>query len=83
MGKGREVIAADFPSWGCGVARLATRPFRCATDVNLLVTIMHRALRIGLFIGTVLGMCACASPQDVAGRSASGAYGAIEAGRTN
>ncbi len=41
---------------------------------------MRRALHIGLFIGTLIGMSACASIQpDDHGRS--GAYGAIEAGR--
>jgi hypothetical protein len=44
---------------------------------------MRRALHIGLFIGTVLGMCACAAQQDVHGRPVSGAYGSIEAGRTS
>jgi uncharacterized protein YceK len=42
---------------------------------------MRRALHIGLFIGTLIGMSACASiQQDDSGRS--GAYGTIEAGRT-
>lgn len=39
---------------------------------------MRRALHIGLFIGTLLGVSACATVED--GRS--GAYGSIEAGRT-
>ena len=41
---------------------------------------MLRAVRIGLFIGTLIGMSACATTQG-AGAS-SGAYGAIDAGRT-
>lgn len=42
---------------------------------------MRRAVHIGLFIGIVLGMCACATAQD--GRTgARGPYGAIDAGRT-
>lgn len=40
---------------------------------------MLRALRIGLFIGTFLGMSACAS---VGADGQSGAYGSVEAGRT-
>lgn len=40
---------------------------------------MFRALRIGLFIGTVLGMSACAAIQPGPG---AGAYGSIEAGRS-
>lgn len=48
------------------------------TDVRDSVT-MRRALRIGLFIGTFLGMSACAmTPDDGSTR---GPYGAIEAGR--
>jgi len=39
---------------------------------------MRRALHIGLFIGTLLGMSACASADGVG--SQSGAYGSIEAG---
>ncbi|WP_425989464.1 hypothetical protein [Brevundimonas sp. TWP2-3-2] len=39
---------------------------------------MRRALRIGLFIGTLIGVSACATVE--AGQS--GAYGSIEAGRT-
>ncbi len=40
---------------------------------------MRRALHIGLFIGTLIGMSACESIQpDNHGRS--GAYGAIESG---
>jgi hypothetical protein len=39
---------------------------------------MRRALRIGLFIGTLIGVSACAT---VEGQS--GPYGAVEAGRTN
>lgn len=41
---------------------------------------MRRALRTGLFIGTLLGMSACAaSPYD---GGATGPYGAVEAGRS-
>jgi hypothetical protein len=39
---------------------------------------MRRALHIGLFIGTLLGVSACATADD--GRS--GMYGVIEGGRT-
>jgi hypothetical protein len=39
---------------------------------------MRRALRIGLFIGTLIGMSACAAMQG----PDSGAYGSVEAGRT-
>lgn len=40
---------------------------------------MRRALRIGLFIGTIIGMSACAAtPDDGATR---GPYGAVEVGR--
>jgi hypothetical protein len=41
---------------------------------------MRRALHIGLFIGTLIGMSACAAlPEDGAAR---GPYGAIEGGRS-
>ncbi|HEY0102613.1 MAG TPA: hypothetical protein VGB60_04015 [Brevundimonas sp.] len=41
---------------------------------------MRRALRTGLFIGTLIGMSACAAlPAADASR---GPYGSIEAGRT-
>ena len=41
---------------------------------------MRRALRIGLFIGTLIGMSACAAlPDDGASQ---GPYGAVDAGRT-
>ncbi|MFN7389081.1 hypothetical protein [Brevundimonas sp.] len=40
---------------------------------------MRRALHIGLFIGTLLGVSACATADD----GARGSYGSIEAGRTN
>ena len=42
---------------------------------------MRRALRTGLFIGTLLGMSACAAlgPDD---GSTSGPYGSVEAGRS-
>ncbi|VXA90858.1 hypothetical protein [Brevundimonas sp. G8] len=42
---------------------------------------MRRAIRLGLFIGTVLGMSACATQYDAAGRPVSGAYGSVDAGR--
>ena len=42
---------------------------------------MRRAVHIGLFIGTLLGMSACASQYDANGRPVSGAYGSVEAGR--
>jgi hypothetical protein len=41
---------------------------------------MRRALHIGLFIGTLLGMSACAAAPDDGG--ARGPYGAVEAGRS-
>lgn len=42
---------------------------------------MRRALRTGLFIGTLLGMSACAAlgPAD---SSQSGPYGSVEVGRS-
>ncbi|WP_276309702.1 hypothetical protein [Brevundimonas vesicularis] len=43
---------------------------------------MRRAIRLGIFIGTVLGMSACATQYDANGRTVSGAYGSVEAGRT-
>ncbi|WP_428154884.1 hypothetical protein [Brevundimonas sp.] len=42
---------------------------------------MRRAIRLGLFIGTVLGMSACATQYDTDGRPVSGAYGSVDAGR--
>ncbi|WP_256364146.1 hypothetical protein [Brevundimonas sp. LM2] len=42
---------------------------------------MRRALHIGLFIGTLIGVSACATA-DGAGGSPRGAYGSVEAGRT-
>ena len=39
---------------------------------------MRRALRIGLFIGTLIGVSACATLDS----GYSGAYGSVEAGRT-
>ena len=48
-------------------------------DVRDSVT-MRRALRIGLFIGTFIGMSACAAMPDSGAR---GAYGSVEVGRTN
>jgi len=43
---------------------------------------MRRAIRLGLFIGTIIGMSACASAPDPEGRASSGAYGSIGVGRT-
>ena len=40
---------------------------------------MRRALRIGLFIGTFIGMSACAALPDDGSR---GGYGGVEVGRT-
>ena len=51
-------------------------------DVRKWVTIMRRAIRLGLFIGTIIGMTACATAPDVDSRSSSGVYGSIGAGRT-
>ena len=42
---------------------------------------MRRAIRLGLFIGTVLGMSACATQYDADGQPVSGAYGSVDAGR--
>ncbi|WP_336977224.1 hypothetical protein [Brevundimonas nasdae] len=42
---------------------------------------MRRAIRLGIFIGTLLGMSACATQYDANG-PVSGAYGSVEAGRT-
>lgn len=39
---------------------------------------MRRALRIGLFIGTLIGVSACATVDS----GQSGAYGSVEVGRT-
>ena len=41
---------------------------------------MRRAIRIGLFIGTFIGMSACAVLPDDGVR---GPYGSVEVGRTN
>ena len=41
---------------------------------------MHRAIRIGLFIGTLIGMSACAAVKADDGASR-GAYGSVEIGR--
>lgn len=42
---------------------------------------MRRALHIGLFIGTLIGMSACATLESgQSGRS--GAYGSVDVGRT-
>lgn len=42
---------------------------------------MRRAIHIGLFIGTLIGMSACAMlPADDSGSR--GAYGGVEAGRS-
>jgi len=43
---------------------------------------MRRALHIGLFIGTLIGMSACAAA-DGATTGQAGAYGSLEAGRTH
>jgi hypothetical protein len=43
---------------------------------------MRRALHIGLFIGTLIGMSACATADGMNGGQ-SGAYGSIDAGRTS
>lgn len=43
---------------------------------------MRRAIHIGIFIGTLIGMSACAAAQTGAGGPATGAYGSVEAGRT-
>ena len=40
---------------------------------------MRRAFHIGLFIGTLVGMTACATASDDGTR---GTYGAVEVGRT-
>jgi hypothetical protein len=41
---------------------------------------MRRAIHIGLFIGTLIGMCACAAiPTDNSGGR--GAYGSVDVGR--
>ena len=42
---------------------------------------MRRALHIGLFIGTLIGMSACAAADGMGGAQ-SGAYGSVEAGRS-
>jgi len=42
---------------------------------------MRRAIRLGLFIGTIIGMSACAAVSDT-GASSAGAYGSVEVGRT-
>ncbi|WP_374390715.1 hypothetical protein [Brevundimonas sp.] len=42
---------------------------------------MFRAVRIGIFIGTLIGMSACATQYDAQGRPVFGAYGSVEAGR--
>lgn len=43
---------------------------------------MRRALHIGLFIGTLIGMSACAALRADDGATP-GAYGGVEVGRTN
>jgi hypothetical protein len=43
---------------------------------------MRRAVRLGLFIGIIIGMTACASISDFDSEPTSGAYGSIGAGRT-
>jgi len=42
---------------------------------------MFRALRIGLFLGTLIGMSACAALSD--GSPGTGAYGGVDAGRSH
>jgi len=42
---------------------------------------MRRALRLGIFIGTIIGMTACASVPTSDSRPAAGAYGSIAVGR--
>lgn len=42
---------------------------------------MFRALRIGLFLGTLIGMSACATLSD--GSPGTGAYGGAEVGRSH
>lgn len=46
--------------WGQALARNRIRPLTFELDVRISVT-MRRALHIGLFIGTLLGMSACAA----------------------
>lgn len=60
--------------------QLRAGPYVRFTDVRKQVT-MRRALRIGLFIGTLIGMSACAATVDDG--ATRGPYGAIDAGRTN
>ncbi|MGH7027971.1 hypothetical protein [Brevundimonas sp.] len=44
---------------------------------------MRRAIRLGLFIGTLIGMSACATAYDeAAGGPSSGVYGSAGVGRT-
>jgi hypothetical protein len=43
---------------------------------------MRRAIRLGLFIGTIIGMSACATVHDGSGTPTSGAYGSVGVGRT-
>ena len=63
---------------GQGLARNRIRSFTFGLDVGISVT-MRRALHIGLFIGTLLGMSACAAmgPDD----GTRGPYGGVEVGR--
>ncbi|WP_255568009.1 hypothetical protein [Brevundimonas sp. PAMC22021] len=42
---------------------------------------MRRALHIGLFIGTLIGMSACATASDH-GSGQAGAYGSVDVGRS-
>jgi hypothetical protein len=42
---------------------------------------MRRALHIGLFIGTLIGMSACAAAPDN-GSGQAGAYGSVDVGRS-
>jgi hypothetical protein len=43
---------------------------------------MRRAIRLGLFIGTIIGMSACATVEESARPSETGAYGSVDVGRT-
>ena len=62
---------------GQGLARNRIAPSTFDTDVRIWVT-MRRALHIGLFIGTLLGMSACAVVG--ADDGTRGPYGGVEAG---
>lgn len=53
-------------------------PYVRTTTVRDLVT-MRRAIRLGLFIGTLIGVSACATMPD---HGARGPYGSVEVGRS-